>query len=83
MQEKGAGSTVKGPDGAAAKAGTGAGAGAGNGGPSGANGEGTAARASDLVGRCQRLEQENEELAASADVAKGTRVLLVAGGSLL
>lgn len=37
----------------------------------GSKGESTAARASGLVARCQRLEQENEELAASADVAKG------------
>ena len=64
MQEKGAGPAAKGPDGAANK-GT-----AGNS-ASGGNGESTAARASSLVARCQRLEQENEELAASADVAKG------------
>lgn len=38
---------------------------------SGSKSESTAARASGLVARCQRLEQENEELAASADVAKG------------
>ncbi|CAM9397108.1 unnamed protein product [Sphacelaria rigidula] len=36
----------------------------------GAAGESKVARASALVLRCQKLEQENEELAASADVAK-------------
>lgn len=39
-------------------------------------GESKAARASALVARCQRLEQENDELAASADVAKGDRSLI-------
>lgn len=34
------------------------------------------ARASALVLRCQKLEQENEELAASADVAKGVRLFV-------
>ena len=43
-------------------------------GKSGGGGESKAARASALVARCQRLEQENEELASSADVAKGGAV---------
>lgn len=35
------------------------------------------------MSRCQRLEQENEELAASADVAKGIyRLPLVCGAAL-
>lgn len=37
----------------------------------GDGGESKVARASALVARCQRLEQENEELASSADVSRG------------
>lgn len=36
-----------------------------------------------MVTRCQRLEQENEELAASADVAKGVCVCVRGGGGRL
>lgn len=74
---QGKGSEAKG---AAKAAGTAANGGDGK---AGAGGESKAARASALVSRCQRLEQENEELAASADVAKGTyRLPLVCGTAL-
>ena len=42
-----------------------------------AGGESKAAQASASVSQCQRLKQENEELAASADVAKGKCVYTV------
>ncbi|CAN0428381.1 unnamed protein product, partial [Ectocarpus sp. 8 AP-2014] len=66
-KDKGSGAAAKGA-GAAAKPPPAGGTSSNSG--AGAKGESTVARASALVARCQRLEQENEELAASADVAK-------------
>lgn len=74
FQEKGAG--VKGADGGTSKAAEPS-ADGGKGTTKAGGGESQAARASALVSRCQRLEQENEELAASADVAKGSCTCLL------